>query len=321
MQLSQRKRIAFSTYTRLQQWRHREQKRWPGLFQGALNQSEPSHTLTVQKLRTGQFRLLIDDIPSIICDACGGLLKRDRVLNSSESTLPPASQDTAETSIRCPVCHFTMPLGPLRRLMNLPRCGPEFELQVAFSILVEAIGVEACIKHQDSELHSWFLDRGCRMEGMDAMFGVIGIRQEQLGKLPDHTQSSTNVPSFVSIQNMIESERFLKATIPPSILPPIPFSVLDLNLSRDIDKSQVDNEARIVSERTAALVSEAARLWSKELYSDTGQEALTKIHGVGREYIEEQRKARLFNHSELVVPTTVQMTQRLQSQPSGKKTS
>ena len=122
------------------------------------------------------------------------------------------------------------PLFPASSNENLPRCGPDFEQPVILSLLVEAIGVETSIKDRDPELHSWFRDRGCRMAGLDALLGTIGVREEQLSS-PAVSDSESSETLLLMREDMLETERFIKATIPLSVISPLPYSAQDLHRS------------------------------------------------------------------------------------------
>ena len=194
--------------------------------------------------------------------------------------------------------------------MNLPRCGPDFEQPVALSLLVEAIGVETSIKDRDPELHSWFLDRGCRMAGLDALLGTIGVREEQLSSSEVSDSKSYETPMLMK-EDIIETERFIKTTIPASVISPLPYSTLDLHRST----TESIQEGRLAAERAAGLVAEAARLMRMEASSDSHDSVHMKMQALGREFLVEQAKARLFNHCKLCLPQTIQVTQAPKNTP------
>lgn len=299
-----------ATYERLQRWRRRESKRWPGLFSPSLTttpSAKGSHEISLVKLRNAHYSLLIDENPVSICDGCGSLMKVGCILASSDSTLPPSrSQDARETFRQCQSCRFPTPVGPLRRLLGLQPCGPEFSTGVALSLLIEAIGIELALKERHPDLHSWFLDRSCRIDGMDAMMTALGIHEEQLCDSSPLSPYQDTI-SFAERQYILDAETFLRNSIPDPMFPPLPFTITSLLGSTCNHHAGLD-----AANRSNALIGEATRIWRNIGSHDN--RGLRKVKALGAEFLAEQMRARKLNHSGLRLTETIRVTQRNPSQ-------
>lgn len=314
---------SLQVYERLQRWRRREAARWPGLFRHSMSpplrkglhsndknrtrennitSNQRKSNMVVERLRNGLFRVLIDNAPIVICDGCGALLPLDRNPPSSASTISPQSSakitTKPELSIRCEVCNFLVPLGAIRRLLGLPPCGPEHAIQIALSLLIEAVGIQLSMRNRDPELHSWFLDRSCRTAGLDALLGAIGVREEQLYDSDLIASQATFQPANqIPCHYVQEADAFFRVNIPNEELPPLPCTI-DILLGKSENNEQIE-DATTAIERAAALVLEILRIWSKPSGNQmTAKKNLLKMKAVGREFSVVLTKVRMLNHSE-----------------------
>lgn len=203
----------------------------------------------------------------------------------------------------------------LRRLLDLNNDrGPAFDAEIAQALLVEALGAPSSCKLHDKLLREWVLDTKCRMAGLDALCGALGVRDEQLEPVTVTDEKDETIA-------MIEAERFLERTVPNAVMPSIPFSVTQLRAgSLDGYPANGAGEAREAAERAKALGTEAIRIWQNvkgegERGSSLAAAAILKLRALGKEYLVERTRARSYNLAQLHVPQKLQVTQA-QEQPS-----
>lgn len=302
-----------SVYDRLQQWRRRQQVRWPGLFLGSVQTlfqprdslrkqtGKLSTTIGVRFLRNRNTQIIVNDTLVALCDGCGSIQQLTTPLASSDSTQSPQQQTESHPveSLSCDVCGFVSPLGPLRRLLRLPSCGPVFSPGLAFALLVEAVGAPKAIKSCSQDQRSWFLDADCRSQGLDALLAAIGVCDEQLCVSP--RPCLDQLPLF---EYCMETERFLKANAPHPDVPSIPFSIADLMPAPTL---KATHQAIQAAQRSANLVEEVKRIWKTLLSSPdsaVSTRGLFRLNGLSHEYLSEQAKARKFNHNLRPIPNT-----------------
>lgn len=301
-----------TSYERLQRWRRRQRARWPGLFAPSIGtfstdiscearKELQSSTLIVQFHRDRSSQILINKVPIILCDGCAALQPLAQAQTSSASTQSPQSQPalTGEEFVRCDTCAFTTPLGHLRRLLSLPSCGPSFPVDVAFSLLVEAVGAPAAIKSSSDEHTSWFLDTKCRERGLDALLIALGLCDEQLCTSPQ-----AFVDHIPLINYCLETERFIDNHASHPDIPHIQYSVTDLLVHAKVVEY---NQADIAAKRSSTLIAEANQIWKNILSSSETvkySQALHRLGTIGREFFLEQAKARQFNHNLRPIPAS-----------------
>lgn len=308
-------RATLRIHMRLQRWRHRERTRQPGLFASSLACCTPEPPVSLQRLRNGRCQLLISGAPIVLCGGCGALLVSPDAEHaaSSASTQPPAGAST-DSWVTCDGCSFTTPVGTLRRLLDLPDDrGPALAADIAQALLIEALGAPRSCKLHDKLLREWLLDLNSRTAGLDALCGALGVRDEQLEPVAVTDAKDETLA-------MIEAERFLVRSIPRDVMQPIPFSVAQLRTgSIDADSGTSAAEAREAAERAKTLVTEAVRIWRNAMGEATADAisaaSILKLRALGKEYLVERTRARIYNLSQLHVPQKIQVTQP-QQQPS-----
>lgn len=306
-------RATLRIHLRLQRWHHRERTRRPGLFASSLTSSTPQPPVSLQRLRNGRCQLLISGRPVLLCGGCGALLASSDAERaaSSASTQPPAGASN-DSWVTCDGCSFTTPVGILRRLLGLPDDrGPALAADIAQALLVEALGAPRSCKLHDKLLREWLLDSNSRIAGLDALCGTLGVRDEQLEPIAVTDAKDETLA-------MIEAERFLARSIPRDVMQSIPFSVAQLRTRYiDADAGTSAAEAREAAERAKTLVTEAVRIWKNAMGEGktadaTAAGSILKLRALGKEYLVERTRARIYNLSQLHVPQKIQVTQTQQ---------
>lgn len=305
---------ALRIHQRLQRWRRRERVRYPGLFASSLNPPVSPPQVILQRLRNGRCKLLISGVSILLCDGCGALLSsppESEHAESSASTLPPAGSANESRTfwIICDRCRFCTPIGTLRRLLDLSDDrGPALDAEVAQALLVEALGAPSTYKLQDKWLREWILDTKSRMEGLDALCGALGLRDEQLDAATVFNDKHETIA-------MTEAERFLEKTVPSAFMNRIPLSVIQIRAATLTTKCALGmSEAQEAAERTKNLVTEAVRMWQNAISSNaSGGPAsasfVLKLRALGKEYLIERTQARSYNLVHLHIPQKGQVTQ------------
>lgn len=340
-----------TTYDHLQWWRYRQRKRWPGLFRSCIwqpitasNSSEQRCKIRVRLNRNQTAHVLINDVPVLLCEGCGNLEPMDESLSSNEmpgisssaSTCTPPDttalpeQQVCQDCLKCTECGFSTVLPTMRRLLQLrdsSQCGPDFSSPVAFTILIEAAGISSSVKaYVGTPYHSWFLDKNCRSEGLDALLSALGLCDEQFNASlaedvsaddelhqDQSTESAAPLPVYPYLAYGFQAEMCLNLlTADRGDVPSIPFSVSMLSTSTDTgtgsethENENVDKQKDLIgfSQRTAEIVrtaSEILKSESSDKRSHQSQKAkkrvLRLLRKLGMDYAVERSKARRFNY-------------------------
>lgn len=238
----------------------------------------------------------------MICDGCACIQPLSSPSTSSDSTLPPprAVIDPPVEGLRCDVCAFVTTLGPVRRILRLPACGPCFDVNMAFALLVEAVGAPHAIKSCPDEHRSWFLDADCRKFGLDALLQMLGLSDEQVYR--ESLQSVQPTRFSTAREYAIETEKFIDSYDPHADVPSIPFSVREL-----LPAHNFSSHRATAADRSAHLVDQAHHLWKTQLSSSDrkmNDRTLSKFQALSIEFRREIDEARLHNHIDCIVPPT-----------------
>lgn len=168
-------------------------------------------------------------------------------------------------------------MGTLRYLFGLPDDrGPAFEREIARALLVEALGAPAAVRIKDSELRDWILDPDCRARGLFRLCQVLGLCEEEVGRIGEWRGYDT--------------ETFLRR-LPQEVMPRVPFSLRHLE-EHAVERGDGEQPLKAF-ERVRQIVVEGRTLWREHLSEDE----MPKMRMLGRDYVVERRKIRCYLHS------------------------
>lgn len=266
--------------------------------------------MCVEVVRSGWGRVLVDGETVTICDGCGGLIAGTPGAASSDETLAPAGASGAGStasgghSVRCMACGFMTACGGLRKCLGLGIGGGEMHMEAALALLVEGIGAERAVKSCEKRLREeWFLRQEERDRGLEALFGVLGLREEDVvdPAFPAYDPSEM-CDNDLDVGGCVDAERFILAL--PGFRG-LPFTVKELAEELPNAKrlqAMYRQQVQEAVECSAELVAESHRLWAGTLQNPTTaplneRKALLKIRALGAKLRTERVRARMYIHN------------------------